>query len=349
MFTNNEQIEKVNKKVRVMNENDIIHIALNALNQEILIEWDWDTVNGANDRGIDGILTIGMNNRQFNFRTEIKNDLKNHQLFTIIHQKETTDDFLLVAGKLYPTIKKELRENNINYIEANGNAYIEREGIYLYINTNKTINAPRDKGNRAFTKTGLKVVFHFLLQPQLINFTQREIADITNVALGNIPQVMNGLLETNFILKLNRKEYIIKDYEQLLNKWIVEYEQTLKPTLFRQRFKLLNQNQDWRDIQLDVDKTVWGGEPAGDIVTNHLRPEKLTLYTTETTNELIKNYKLIPDKDGDIWVYDLFWKETFNTQTAPLQLVYADLMITNDKRCKETANIIFHEHIKPNL
>lgn len=148
-----------------MNENDIIHIALNALNQEISIEWDWNTVNGINDRGIDGVLTIGMNNRQFNFKTEIKKDLKNHQLFNIIHQKETTDDFLLVVGKLYPNVKRELRENNINYIEANGNAYI-KEGD---INTNKTINAPRDKGNRAFTKTGLKVVFHFLLRPQLIN------------------------------------------------------------------------------------------------------------------------------------------------------------------------------------
>lgn len=38
---------------------------------------------------------------------------------------------------------------------------------------------------------------------QLINQRQRDIADIPNVALGSIPLIINGLLENNFILKLN--------------------------------------------------------------------------------------------------------------------------------------------------
>jgi len=330
-----------------MEKSEMVHNVLNALNQNIKAEWDWNVAEGTTDSGIDGVLTIRVNNRQLRFQTEVKNDLKNHQLFAIIHQKEITDDFLLIAGKLYPNVKKILKENRINYMEANGNAYIEREGIYWYINDNKTADLPKSKGNRAFTKTGLKVVFYFLLQPQSINLTHREIAEFTGVALGNIPQVINGLLETNFILKLNKKEYTIKDYEQLLNKWVAEYEQTLKPGLFRQRFKLFNQN--WRDLRFDLDKTVWGGEPAAEILTHFLRAEKLILYTKETTAELIKNYKLIPDKEGDIWVYDLFWNDTLNTQTAPFQLVYADLITANDQRCKETANIIFNELIQPNL
>lgn len=338
----------MNKFTRVMNEKEIIQVALDKLNSEIPIEWEW-TRNEVKDKINDGILTIRMNNRAFNFQTMIKRDLKNHQLFNMIHQKKTADDFLLVAEKLYPNIKKELKENKINYVETNGDIYIKREGIYLYINTNNSINLPRNKGNRAFTKTGLKVVFHLLLQPKLINFTQREIAEIANVALGNIPQVINGLLETNFILKLTKKEYIINDYEKLLFKWIAEYEQTLKPTLYRQRFKLLNENQKWSDIPFDFDKTVWSGELAGDILTNHLRPENGILYTTETTNELIKNYKLIPDKEGNISVYEKFWKGTLNHRIAPLQVIFADLMNTNDNRCKETANIIFNEHIKPNI
>ena len=94
---------------------------------------------------------------------------------------------------------------------------------------------------------------------------------------------------------------------------------------------------------------MWGGEPAGDILTNYLRPEKFILYTTETNKDLMINYKLIPDEKGDIFVYEMFWNTNFNDKTIPKQLVYTDLMITNDKRCKETAKLIFDEHIKPNL
>lgn len=331
-----------------MKKEEILYSALNTLEQNIPIIWDWNIFDSYNDDTIDGNLTITINTQKVNFNVEIKKELKNDQLFNLIKYKKN-DTFLLIAEKLYPKVKRELRENKINYIEGNGNLYINRNGLFLYIDTNKTSIIQKEKGNRAFTKTGLKVLFHFLLNPQLINQPQREIANITKVALGNIPQIINGLLETNLILKLNKKEYIINDYEKLLYKWITEYEQTLKPTLFKQRFKLLNQNQNWKEIQLNLYYTVWGGEPAGDIITNHLRPEKLTLYTKETTNGLIKNYQLIPDNKGDIWVYDMFWAEIFNTKTAPLQLVYTDLIIENDKRCKETANIIFNEYIKPNV
>ena len=61
------------------------------------------------------------------------------------------------------------------------------------------------------------------------------------------------------------------------------------------------------------------------------------------------HYRLIPDDEGDVWAYDLFWNPQFNENTAPAALVYAELMIGNDKRSKETANLILNEQIKPNL
>ncbi|MBG7631813.1 MAG: hypothetical protein IZT56_15470, partial [Bacteroidetes bacterium] len=229
------------------------------------------------------------------------------------------------------------------------NVYINKDDIFLYIDANKTTKTLKEKGNRAFTKTGLKVVFNFLLDPQLINQTQRDIADITNVALGNIPLIINGLLENNFILKLNKNEYVINNYEELLNKWIAEFDQTLRPTIYKQRFRFQNRNQDWRELQLNTEKTVWGGEPAGDIITNYLRPEKFILYTKETIRDLMINYKLLPDEEGDIWVYDMFWTTNFKSNTAPKELVYADLMINDDKRSNETAKLIFNEYIQPNI
>ncbi|MCB0743491.1 type IV toxin-antitoxin system AbiEi family antitoxin [Galbibacter orientalis] len=331
-----------------MNEIDILNKAIHNLEKDIPITWNWKNMDYNNDIGIDGELDLIINNQNILMVVEVKKDVKNHQLFNIIEYNNRFENFLLVAERLYPKVKKELRENQVNYLEGNGNVYINKADIFLYVDTNKTVKNQKEKGNRAFTKTGLKVVFHFLLNPLLINQTQREIADITNVALGNIPLIINGLLENNFILKLNKNEYVINNYQELLNKWITEFEQTLKPTIFKQRFRFQNKNQDWRALQLNTEKTVWGGEPAGDIMTNHLRPENFTLYTNETTRDLMINYRLLPDDEGNIWVYDKFWTMDFNN-IAPAELVYTDLMINDDKRSKETAKLIFDEYIQPNI
>ena len=303
-----------------MNEVDILNKAIHNLENIIPIIWNWKAVGFNNDIGVDGELEITINNKNILMFVEIKKDVKNHQLYNIINYNKQFQNFLLVAEKLYPKVKKELRENQVNYLESNGNVYINKDDIFFYIDTNKTIKNQKEKGNRAFTKTGLKVVFNFLLNPQLINQTQRDIADVTNVALGNIPLIINGLLENNFILKLNKNEYVINNYEELLNKWITEFQQTLRPTIFKQRFSFQNKNQDWRELQLNIEKTVWGGEPAGDIITNHLRPEKFILYTKETVKDLMINYRLMPDDEGDIWVYEKFWATNFNDNTVPKEL-----------------------------
>ncbi len=328
-----------------MNKIDILDKAFYNLKKQIPLTWYFDFLK---EKEIDGTLNITIDNEKFKMVVAIKREVKSHQLLKQIENNNKYKNYLLVAEHLYPKVKNELRENGVNYIESNGNVCIKNQGLFLFIDTNKTTKKQKQKGNRAFTKTGLKVVFNFLLDKELINKTQREIAEKTGVALGNIPLVFKGLLDKNLILKLNKNEYIFNNYEELLNEWISEYAQTLKPTIFKQRFRFANDNVEWKNLKINKEKTVWGGEPAGDIITNHLRPEKFILYTQETIKDLIINYKLTPDNNGDIWAYDMFWNNE-NNGIAPTELVYADLILNDDKRSKETAKLIFNEHIKPNL
>lgn len=330
-----------------MKEEDVLNNAIHNLEKEIPITWNWTPDHLNKESVIDGELEIVLNNQRIVLFVDIKKDVKNHQLFNIVDYNKNFQNFLLVAEKLFPKVRKQLREYHINYLEGNGNAYINIKNTFLFIDTNKTEKIQKEKGNRAFTKTGLKVMFHFLLDPQLMNKTQRDIAETTKVALGNIPQIINGLLETNLILKLNKNQYIIEDYKTFLNKWVTEYQQKLKPTIFKKRFKF--QNIHWKDINFNTTKTLWGGEPAGDLLTNHLRPEKFMIYTKETSRDLMMNYRLIPDDRGEIWVYEMFWEDDADKRITPEQLTYADLIMTEDKRCTETAELIYDRYIQPNL
>ena len=139
-----------------------------------------------------------------------------------------------------------------------------------------------------------------------------------------------------------------------MNKWIAAYEQVLKPSLHVGTFRFLNEDDftNWKNLKLHADTTQWGGEPAGDLLSHHLRPAELTLYTTETRTELMRNYRLLPSDNGNVKVYQAF-RPLENTDDAlPVvhsMLVYADLMIQNDKRCRETAQMIYEKYLQQHL
>lgn len=329
-----------------MKETEIINEAMENFQQYANVFWKWSPIP---NNLFDGNLTLKINNKNFILNTEIKKDLKNHQIDNILKKNKEVENFLLVAERLYPKVRDQLRKNEINYIEANGNVFLQNNDIFIFNNINKTKPEKKETGNRAFTKTGLKVMFHMLLDTTLINKTQREIAKITNVALGNIPQIINGLYDTGLIIKLNKNEYAIENYLEFLNKWAIEYHQTLKPNLLKKRYRF-PKNIQWQELKFKDNNTIWGGEPAADILTNYLRPEKFLLYTTETVKEIMLKYKLIPNDEGEIYVYDIFWEHTvIGNNLVPKPLIYADLIMTNDKRCIETAKMIYCEQIEPNL
>ena len=322
-------------------EQEIINIALDNLNKTTGINTLW-RLKGS----LDGITTFIIDGKNYEYVTEIKRELRQHQIHRIEHYHKTNKNFLIVAERIFPKIKNQLRELGIAYLEANGNIFIKTNGFYLFIDVNKPYKIRNKKSNRAFTKTGLKVIMQFLINPQLINRTHREIADIADVGLGNIPQVIEGLKETGYLIALDKKNYIWENLRDLINRWINDYAAELRPKTFKGHYKVL---ENWKNINLNEEVTVWGGEPAADLLTEYLRPEKFLLHSKENNVNLIKNYKLIPDKNGNLEVLDMFWNNQNNTATAPPIIVYAELIIEGGKRNKEVAKLIFDEFIEPNI
>ena len=141
----------------------------------------------------------------------------------------------------------------------------------------------------------------------------------------------------------------MENKKKLLEKWIMAYEKKLKPNLAIGTYRFADNDTyfNWKDIKLKEGETFWGGEPAGDIYTNYLRPEELTLYTTEPRNELMKNYRLVPNQSGNVKIYEKFWKDnTKEKDTVHPLLAYADLIMKGDRRCTETAEKIYNEYLQ---
>lgn len=321
----------------------IAHIALDNLTRETGIRGIW-----TERQDIDGEIKLTINNENLHYFVEVKREVRPHQIAQLLKNQKQFTNVLLIAERIFPKVKAELRDLNFPYLETNGNIFIKKDNLWLWIDTNRRIDTKKVTGNRAFTKTGLKVLFYLLLHKDNINHPQRLIAEETGVALGNIPLVMNGLKETGYLLHRDRKTYIWERKEELIDRWITEYEITLKPQLFMGRFHLPTH---WQELELNEFEEAWGGEPAGDILTNYLRPEEYTLFTKKNRTDFIKTYKLRPDQKGELELYEMFWGMNQEQQhlTAPPLLVYADLKLKNNKRCRETAEIIWNERIRSNI
>lgn len=280
----------------------------------------------------------------------IKNEVRPAQVSRMLEIAADYTPFLVAANYITPNAKKILQENRINYIDRVGNIWLKIPLIHVHIDGIHNQPPSEDQMNRAFTKTGIKVVFQFILNPELLNLTYREMAEVAGVSLGTIPKVLEGLKEEGFILKKTSNQWAIKDVESLVERWQNEYTKRLKSSLFVKRYRSNDRNffNSWKRLHFGED-TFWGGEPAGDLLTNHLQPEKFMVYSRETHQNLMKNYQWIPDEDGDIYVYEHFWenlpKMNIPENCVPPILAYADLMESGDGRCVEIAKLIYERYL----
>lgn len=328
-----------------MKEEEIIHIAIDNIPDDLGITTQWEDINAGS---IDGKLILTFDQQEIQFFAQIKKEVREHQLTNIEAAAINNHPLIVIAHYLRPKVKEQLRQKNIAYLERNGNIFFREANKLVLIDGNKPVNLTNETGNRAFTDTGLRVIFQFLINNDLINQPYREIAKQVDTALGNVNNILAGLEKETFLMRMNADLKYLKKKE-LFNKWMDNYKVTLQPKLKIGRFRFANENNftQWRNIELQEGKTFWGGEPAGDLFTDYLRPGELTIYTDENRIEVMKNYRLIPDPDGDVIVYKKFWNQpnTEHPNAVPPILAYADLMNTGDNRCQNVAQMIWDKYL----
>lgn len=332
----------------ILIERQIVDRAIAALTTHFPIDVTWEIVdNPINHKGrIDGFLTL-QNKR---IATEVKGDFRMHQLAGILKQKADYGHILLIANILSDTIKEKLREENINYLDTSGNAFILfPPDITIAIEGKKRAINKEIVKDKAFTKTGMRVVFAYLKDPFLITKPYRNIAETVGVSIDTIAKTNESLKQQGFIRQLTDKEMALTEREKLFKKWADVYETRIKPKLFYEKFSFLNAaaERDFRTIPLSKN-TCWGGEAAADIQTQFIRPAIFTVYSTESKAELMRNYRLKPDAKGNIHVYLPFTSMENMSEgraTHPL-LTYADLLNSGDPRNFEVAQKIYDNHVK---
>ncbi len=327
---------------------------LKTLNDVLPDAWEWREQFYVHER-INGVLFLEVGKNKQSLAVEIRHDLRGHQLSQILRLKNelTGEQLLLLAERITQKQKEWLKTHSINHIDGAGNIWLKVEGLILIVEGKKKEVLGKSIIGRAFTKSGLKVVFVLLAFPAVIQKSYREIAALAGVSIDTVSKVFKSLDQNGYIVRVDEQTRRLSKKEVLLNHWIIQYGQRLRPNLIKGRFKAIsNRSIDQQIKTLNASESFWGGEVAADILTNYLRPEEFVLYTKESLNELLFRLKLVPSSDGNIWIYEKFWtwpSKITNPKTVPPILVYADLMLTEDPRNEEAAQLIYDEYIQKKL
>jgi hypothetical protein len=252
---------------------------------------------------------------------------------------------VIVTGYVTPGIAEILHNTHINYIDAAGNAFINELPLFICIRGKKPEALPITR-KRLYQSSGLKIIFALLCNPTLEMEDYRTIAAMSQAALGSVGWVMRDLKQSGYLITISKKIRKLVNKEDLLNNWVANYHEHLKPKLVLGHYAALNENW-WKTVQLKED-ALWGSEMAAKNITNYLKPQVYSLYVKNFRNSFLFENKLHRSSEGNIEISKQFWnfsnKWSFKNTVPPL-LVYADLIASQSDRNSETARIIYEQEI----
>ena len=328
----------------VLIERETLNLALETLKEKFALPND---VVIHKEDGAYGNFDALVQIMNVEFLCEIKRDITAANINTFANRLRDyaatgNRPVLLVAKYINPNMFDRLVGMGLNILDCAGNCHIRYMNgnipIFHLINKGEKNVFAKEKAYPVFQDAGIKVIFYLLQDRDNANNAYREIQENTGVALGTVKNVIDELVARNFII-VTDKGRTLKNRKALLDLWIENYNQVLKPKLLMGRlaFRTNEQRTNWQAMKLP-EGMYWGGESAINMIDNYLEPGAFDIYTNVPTAYLMKTGFVRQDTNGEIKVYQKFWKWETENHLAPLILVYADLMGSNNSRCLEAAN-----------
>lgn len=286
------------------------------------------------------------------FKPEIIGNIDKFNIGAVIHYMKNSEKGLLLTDYVNKILAEQLQKAHIQYIDCSGNVYINDSSVFISVkgeSPNKL--SVNDEQTFTLNVASIKVIFTLLVIKNAIDLTYRDIAKMSDVALGSVNKTFLMLQNNGYlIVKENGARHLVNK-ENLLSKWCIGYAERLRPKLIIDKFSTDNLELLKEINPIDFN-FLWGAEIAAAKLTNHLKPQIITLYVDNELPILQLKYRLKRNTNGNIELIKKFWN--FDTimhkhNVVPFILVYADLLSFFDERNQETAEIIYDKYIKEQM
>ncbi len=332
-----------------MNIDTVIEQALEAA--EPVLKGEVLGLMGIGDDGIDATIQLSRPGQALGlFAVRVRRIERSSDLVWLRTAKErdgaTQRPWILIAPYVSAHLAQECQRIGINFLDTAGNAHLDVPGTHLFITGKPRPKAPRIPADQSALRKAstLRVIFALLTIEGLAQQPVRTIAEAAGAALGSTSNAIEDLVALGFITGEARKRRLA-NREALQVEWARQYPISLRDKLKPQRYA--SGDADWRGSSLltDEPEVALGGEMAAAALTQYINPASACIYSWLDRGQLLRKHRLRPDPEGPIEVLDAFWPRTDQAKgvepaVAPLLLVYADLMASNEGRSVEVAGML---------
>jgi len=251
---------------------------------------------------------------------------------------------ILFAPYVSPEMAALLVSHGVNFVDRAGNCHLDLGGRYVAHIEGRRLRRLSDApgGTRA---PGLRLIFSLLVDQDLLNVPSRELARASGVSLGTSSNVLRRLEHDRIVVRTKSKRHLVRR-EDLTERWIAGYAETLRPQLLLGRFQ--TQDKDPRTLEdrvaaiLGPDGTwAWGGAAAAFHLTRHYRSDETVLHVEGAARELPGRLKAIPHRAGQLTLLGVPGSLAFRGRvphTVHPLLIYTELMLTGSDRARDTAS-----------
>lgn len=289
----------------------------------------------------DGRLLIKSSSSDVSLLVEIKRNPRRALIPSLKQRIGEKMPWVLLADYLSQPLQKELRENQINYVDSAGNAFVDQDGLFLLVEGRKRESRADDK---SYKPIELKALMCLLIQPDLLTCSYSQLEAKLSISRATFSGLFTKLKDKGF-LKGETQDYRFHNCTRLQDEIAQPFSDMAKRKLLTKRYEFAKPDgyQTWSSWKLSSD-TRWGGEPAISLLDDFLIPEEWTLYTKASAKDLLKYLPIIPDSEGPISVFQQFWPDEIESgpikNTVPEILIYTDLIGSGHGRNKQAAQRI---------
>ncbi|MDD3625901.1 MAG: type IV toxin-antitoxin system AbiEi family antitoxin [bacterium] len=271
-------------------------------------------------------------------------------------------NILIISENIPLNITEILKENNINYIDITGNIYLNIPPIYIFINDKRKSKKITRKLPSVFYTTGLKLIFSFLNIPESVNFPFRKLSQNLNISIASISNIMQNLITMGYIIDYDSTRKMLIKQDDLYRKWVDAYFDKLRPKLIRGKYSIIDHKNFHENLNQEEYDVFYSGEYGAERLDFDIKAGNFVFYSDEKLENLIRKYKLVKDENGNIEILKTFWNEKFFTENtsrnlfkqdflslnhnAPLLLIYADLLNSNNERALKISKELYEKHIE---
>ncbi len=313
-----------------------------------------------NNKFIDGKISLEIGNKRVTKSYQIKKMITQSTINNLLDKRDILTNlsdayssYVVLTDYLSRNVSLKLKNENINFIDTSGNIFITDKDVFIYY-YDKSKRKILPEKDELGSKKNIELLFYFLNNRKILNNPYRNISEITGVSLGKISNTFKTLKNKKFLIKKNNKRQLIRK-DELLDKWIKNYNNILKDNLYINTYRTkLNKINSELLKNSNLNNTYISSEYGIKYFSNKVRPKNLYLYTKDKLENVIKSFKLIPDSNGNIKLFSLFWNDEYAVNPdykylVPFLILYADLLEEDIQRNKEVIKELYERYIQPGL